>query len=74
MGEREILVVVTQCLLLRTRMHSQLYYSCRIMVGGGGGGVGGWDGGAGERVRWVGERAMRCEGVRGKGAFHTFYH
>ena len=29
---------------------SQLYYSCRIIKGGGGG--------AGERVRWVGEREI----------------
>ena len=39
---------------------SQLYYSCRIIKGRGGGGV--WGGGrgrdAGERVRWVGEREI----------------
>ena len=35
--EREILAVVTQCLLLPTRTHHS--YSYRIFKGGGGGGV-----------------------------------
>ena len=43
-GEREILVVVTQCLLLLTRMHHS--YTTHTVSLKGGGGVG-----AGERVR-----------------------
>ena len=52
MGEREILVVVTQCLLLPTRTHHS-YTTHNVSLRGGGGG-----GGAGERVRSVCEREI----------------
>ena len=50
-GEKEILVVVTQCLLLPTGMHHS-YTTHTVSLGGGGGG------GTGERARWVGERGI----------------
>ena len=52
MGEREILVVATQCLLLPTRMHhSYATHTVSLKEGGGGGA-------AGVRVRWMGEREI----------------
>ena len=50
-GEREIIVVVTQCLLLPTRTHHSYTTHTISLVGGG-------EGRAGERVRWVGEREI----------------
>ena len=47
--EREILVVVTQCLLLPTRTHHGCTTHAVSSVRGGG---------AGERVRWVDEREI----------------
>ena len=48
MGEREIPVVVTQCLLLPTRTHHS-YNTHTVPLR---------EGGAGERVMWVGEREI----------------
>ena len=50
LGERGILVVVTQCLILLTRTHHS-YTTHTVSLRGGGAR------GAGERVRWVGESA-----------------
>ena len=49
MGEREILVVVTQCLLLPTGTHHSYATHTVSLVRGGG---------AGEWERWVGEREI----------------
>ena len=51
MGEREIPVVVTQCLLLLTRMHHS-YTTHTVSLKGGGGEGGCW--GKGEVGGWVG--------------------